>query len=66
MKIIHFCDLHDRERIGLILMGMPGIEKRLARYAQLYSRVGFVHPFRSFGGEEQREVIVKQLQDLSA
>ena len=42
---------------GLILIGMPSIEKRMARFPQFYSRIGFVHEFRSLAAAEIRQLL---------
>jgi DNA transposition AAA+ family ATPase len=58
-------DHHDRTGIGLILIGMPGIEKRLARYPQLYPRVGFVHHYKPMSADEQAFVPARSWPHLS-
>lgn len=57
-------DLFDRTNIGLIFIGMPGIEKRLARYPQLYSRVGFAHHYRPLRGAELAFVLQNHWRQL--
>ncbi|MFD0899136.1 TniB family NTP-binding protein [Actinomadura sediminis] len=55
-------DHHDRTCIGVILIGMPGIEKRLA--PQLYRRVGFVHHYRPLSATEQAFVLARHWSHL--
>lgn len=52
--------IFDASEVGIVLIGMPGLEKRLARYAQFYSRIGFVHEFRPLGTVEIRRLLAQQ------
>ena len=50
-------DIFDHGGIGLVLIGVPGLEKRLGRYRQFYSRIGFVHEFRPLASAETRRLL---------
>jgi DNA transposition AAA+ family ATPase len=64
----HLRDVYDRAnqhaRLGLVLIGLPGIEKRLTRYPQLASRVGFVHQYRALSEAELRFIVAHKWAEL--
>jgi DNA transposition AAA+ family ATPase len=53
-------EIFDESEIGVVLIGMPGLEKKLARYPQLYSRVGFVHEYRPLKRDDVRSLLRDQ------
>lgn len=57
-------DIYDRNDIAMILIGMPGIEKRLARYPQLYSRIGFAHEFDKLSKDETHHILEYKWEEL--
>jgi DNA transposition AAA+ family ATPase len=49
--------IFDEGKAGMVLVGMPGIEKRIARFPQFYSRIGFVHEFRVLDSVEMQKLL---------
>lgn len=56
--------LYDQKGIAIILIGMPGLEKRLSRYPQLYSRIGFAHEYKPLSKEEMLFTLEHHWQKL--
>src|ERR1700712_3472756 len=57
-------DYFDTGDVGIVLIGMPGFERRLARYPQLYSRVGFAHQYRPLDSTDIPQVLAQYWQEL--
>jgi len=57
-------DFFARSDVGMILIGMPGFERQLARYPQLYSRIGFAHQYRPLDPEDIPIVLADYWQHL--
>lgn len=56
--------IYDRNDLAMILIGMPGIEKRLTRYPQLYSRIGFAHEFDKLSKDETHHILEYKWEEL--
>ncbi|MDP5276161.1 AAA family ATPase [Chengkuizengella axinellae] len=57
-------DIYDQHDLAMIFIGMPGIEKRLVRYPQLYSRIGFAHEFQKLSKEEMHHILEYKWDEL--
>ncbi|MEL6586505.1 MAG: AAA family ATPase [Pseudomonadota bacterium] len=57
-------DIFDRTGIGVILIGMPGLERKLERDPQLYSRIGFAHHYRPLKGDKLTFVLTRHWRKL--
>ncbi|GAC1446083.1 MAG: hypothetical protein NVSMB52_09510 [Chloroflexota bacterium] len=58
-------DIYDRMGVGLVLIGVPGLEKRLSRFPQHYSRVGFVHQHRALSSVELQFILQQKWQEFN-
>ncbi len=56
--------MYDEYGFGLILIGMPGMEKRLSRYPQLYSRIGFAHEYHCLNYDEMEFIFEQHWKHL--
>lgn len=56
--------MYDQKKTTFIFIGMPGLERIIERFPQLYSRIGFVHHFQQLGKSEVEFILEKHLSKL--
>ncbi|KAJ6634344.1 ATP-binding protein [Pseudolycoriella hygida] len=61
----HLRELYDNGEANFIFIGMPGIDKMLARFPQLYSRIGFIHNFKKLDTTEVKFILQYHLSKLN-
>jgi hypothetical protein len=49
--------IFDEGTAGTVLIGMPGIKKRIAQFPQFYLRIGFVHEFGPLDANQAQELL---------
>jgi hypothetical protein len=49
--------IFDEGTAGMVFVGMPGIEKLIARFPQFDSRIGFVREFRPLDATEMQKLL---------
>jgi DNA transposition AAA+ family ATPase len=65
MNTVEFIrSIFDKKGIGVMLIGMPGMEKRLSRFPRFYRRVGFAHHHRPLTGDELTFVLTRHWHSL--
>lgn len=59
-------DIHDRDGVAIMFIGMPGIDQRFRHYPQLFSRLGFSHRYRALGKDELLFVLNRHYKRLGS
>lgn len=64
-SIEHIRDLFDQLQIGIVLMGLHGLEKFIVRLPQFRNRLGFRHEFKPLSVQDMMDILEsEQLNEL--
>jgi len=56
--------MFDASDVGMVLIGMPGMERTMSRHPQLYSRTGFSHRYSPLSTDELKFVVGRHWKRL--
>ena len=56
------CDFAEEHKLGIVLLGMPGFDRRIRNYDQINNLVGFYHIFNTPRTDELRAILEARWQ----